>query len=172
MLRAMKEQLKYLARDEDHKFHSTLRDHVGKRATEILENRLKNIIVLMPDLVEKIYSYWQSEKTPSKSKNLGSYLLTYMYLPNNFISQKDWGLFGYLDDAYFVAKMFTTVIEDLQYQGVRIRQEDGSLYAEVKMLKQSVRIVIPKECLKIDDMIKDLSEGKQRSFFDLVGQGQ
>lgn len=168
----MKEQLKLLAQDQDGKFHAILRGRVGKRATRILETRLKQIIVLMPDLVEKIYSYWQSNKTPTETKKLGSYLLTYMYLPNNFISQKEWGLFGYLDDAYFVSKMFTAVIEDLQAHGCKVRSEDLIFYEEIKMLKQSVRIVIPKESLKIDEMIRELSNGKQEQFFKLVGQAQ
>lgn len=168
----MKEQLKYLAKDEDQKFHKKLRDTVGKRATEILESRLKQIIVLMPDLVDKVYRYWQSEKAPTQTKKLGSYLLTYMYLPNNYIPQKEWGLFGYLDDAYFVAKIFTTVIDDLQYQGVKIRSEEQSLYDEVKLLKQNIRIVIPGEALKIDEMIRELSQGKQEKFFSLVTDAQ
>ncbi len=170
MLRAMKEQLKYLAQDEDKKFHLTLRERVGKRATDILESKLKKIIILMPDLVEKMYSYWQNEKTNSKMKKLGSYLLTYLYLPKNFIPQKEWGLFGYLDDAYFVAKMYTTVIEEIQLAGGKIKVSDIPLYDEVKMLKKDVRIVIPKECSQIDEMILELSEDKKEAFFGLMNK--
>lgn len=172
MLRAMKEQLKYLAKHEDKNFHDTLRNVVGKKATETLEAKLKQVIVLMPDLIAKMHQYWQAEKTHSQTKRLGSYLLTYMYLPNNFISQKEWGLFGYLDDAYFVSKMFTTMIEDLQVTGGHVRPDDIALYQEVKSLKQSVRIVIPKECGKIDTMIEELLQDKKDSFFSLVSQNK
>lgn len=170
MLKAMKEQLKSLAQDHDGTFHVNLRRKIGKRATQVLEKRLKQIIVLTPDLVARIYAYWEAEKAGTKTKKLGSYLLTYLYLPKDFISEEEWGLFGYLDDAYFVAKMYTTVIEEMKDSGIKIRAGDINLYDQVKMLQRDIRIVIPKEAKDIDQMINELSEGKKTVYYSLVGQ--
>ena len=170
MLKAMKEQLKQLSLDKDGQFHLILRERVGKRATEILETRLKRIVVLMPDLISQLYGYWEKENTSSTTKRLSSYLLTYLYAPKDYLSEEDWGLFGYLDDAYFVAKMYTTVIEDIQVSGGKLRTSELRLFEEVMSLKKDIRIVILKETKQIDQLIDDLLIGNQESYESLVSQ--
>ena len=74
MLRALKEQLKVMALNEDNKFHEALKKRVGKKATELLKNRTKQFILLMPDIVEKIHFYYgHFQKEDSKTKKLGGY---------------------------------------------------------------------------------------------------
>lgn len=163
----MKEQLKYLAHKDEGKFHIQLRTRVGKKATAVLEGRLKEIILLMPDLVSRIYCYWNQSKSTAKSKKLGGYLLTYLYTPEDFLSAKEWGLFGYLDDAYFVAKVYTQVIDDVTREKKKIVGIDMKYYEEAKFLKKYVRAVIPKEAKKIDDMIFQLSEGNQKIYSEI-----
>lgn len=164
MLKAMKEQLKYLAQNDAGNFHVQLRTRVGKKATAILEDRLKEIILLMPDLVSRIYFYWNQSKSNTKSKKLGGYLLTYLYTPEDFLSAKEWGLFGYLDDAYFVAKVYTQVIDDVTKEKQKIAAVDLKNYEDAKFLKKYVRGVIPKEAKKIDEMILQLSDGNQKIY--------
>ena len=167
MLKAMKEQLKYLAEHDEKNFHVQLRTRVGKKATVILEDRLKAIILLMPDLVGRIYFYWSKSSLNAKSKKLGGYLLTYLYTPEDFLSAKEWGLFGYLDDAYFVAKIYTQVIDDINQEGGKISGIDLKYYEDAKFLKKYVRGVIPKESKKIDDMILQLNEGNQKIYSEI-----
>ncbi len=172
MLKAMKDQLKNLSLDQDGQFHLILRERVGKRATEILEKRLKQIIVLMPDLISIIYGYWEKEKVNSTTKKLGSYLLTYLYVPKDYLSEEDLGLFGYLDDAYFVAKIYTTVVTEIQISGGKVKGADLKLFEEVLSLKKDIRIVILKEAKQIDQLIEDLLQGKEESYKSLVGQSE
>jgi len=167
MLKAMKEQLKYLAQEDANNFHVQLRTRVGKKATAILETRLKEIILLMPDLVSRIYFYWNQSKSDTKSKKLGGYLLTYLYTPEDFLSAKEWGLFGYLDDAYFVAKIYTQVIDGAIKEKQKTAGIDLKYYEEAKFLKKYVRSVIPKETKKIDDMILQLNEGNQGIYSEI-----
>lgn len=171
MLRAMKEQLKVLAKDENGLFHASLRRAVGKRATLLLEEKLKRIVVLIPDLVTRIHDYWRMQPEASSTKRLGAYMLTYVYLPKDFLPQtEDLNLYGYLDDAYMVAKIYTSVIEDISLAGDEILEFDQKLYPEVKSLQKNIRLVIPKVCLKIDEMVNDLVRGNQQSFFNMVEQ--
>lgn len=164
MLRAMKEQLITLSETDKQGFHVHLRARVGKKATEILEDKLKEIIVLMPDLVSRIYTYWNKSDNTSNVKKMGGYLLTYLYTPEDFLSTNDWGLFGYLDDAYFVAKMYTQVIDEVREAGGEIAGVDLKHYDQAKYLKRYVRGVIPKETQKIDDMIMQLHEGNSKLY--------
>ncbi len=167
MLRAMKAQLKYLTQKDKDNFHVQLRIRVGKKATAILEERLKRIILLMPDLVSRIYFYWNKSRTNAKSKKLGRHLLTYLCSPGDFLSEKEWGLFGYLDDAYFVSRIYTEVIDDVSEKKQKVAAVDLKNYEEAKFLKKYIRGVIPKETKKIDDMILQLSEGNQRIYSKL-----
>lgn len=173
MLRAMKEQLKYLAKDEQKLFHQSLRKAVGKKATMILEERLKKVIVLMPDLVSRIHDYWRMQPEASSTKRLGSYMLTYIYLPKDLLPQDEKvNLYGYLDDAYMVASIYITVIEDVSLSGEQILKVDQKLYEEIKVLRRSIKIVIPKVCQKMDEMIHDLTVGNKDAFFTMFEQNQ
>lgn len=160
MLKAMKQQLVSLSEEDKENFHANLRARVGKRATAVLEERLKEIIVLMPDLVSRVYHYWNGSGSQSDIKKMGGYLLTYLYTPEDFLSTKEWGLFGYLDDAYFVAKVFTRVIDEVRAEGGRVAGKDLKYYDQAKYLKKYVRGVIPKEAEKIDAMIEEIKQGK------------
>lgn len=161
MLLAMKEQLRSLAVTDKEKFHAHLKDRVGKRATVILEDRLIEIIVLMPDLVGRVYMHWSQNQHQSDVKKLGGYLLTYLYTPEDFLSMKEWGLFGYLDDAYFVAKVYTQVIDDVTASGGRVAGVDLQFYKQAKYLKKYVRGVIPLVTKKIDKMVEELRAGNE-----------
>lgn len=167
MLKAMKQQLITLSESDTTNFHANLRARVGKRATAVLEEKLKEIIVLMPDLVARVYHYWNRSENKSDVKKMGGYLLTYLYTPEDFLSTKVWGLFGYLDDAYFVAKVFTRVIDEVEAEGGRIAGKDLKYYDQAKYLKKYVRGVIPKEAEKIDAMIEELKQGKSTLYEEI-----
>jgi len=170
VLKAMKEQLKTLAETDKENFHIKLRTRVGKKATGILEEKLKEIIVLMPDLVSRVYLYWNRSDNKSKAKKIGGYLLTYLYTPEDLLSTKEWGLFGYLDDAYFVAKIYTQVIDEINEAKGKVAGIDFKYYEKSKYLKKYVRGVIPKEAKKIDEMILQLNEGNQKIYSEIFGK--
>ncbi|MCA9400054.1 MAG: hypothetical protein KC713_00385 [Candidatus Omnitrophica bacterium] len=167
MLKAMKEQLKTLATTDQKNFHIHLRDRVGKKATAILEERLKEIIILMPDLVNRIYLHWNRSAHDSKVKSIGGYLLTYLYTPEDFLPTSDWGLFGYLDDAYLVAKVYTQVIDELKSNQTNISGIDAEYYDQAIYLKRYVRGVIPRETKKIDEMVEQLVQGNNKLFEEI-----
>lgn len=164
MLRALKEQLNVLALDEDNKFHETLRRRVGKRATELFENRTKQLILLLPGVVERIhYYYGHLKKDDSKTKKLGGYLLTYLYHPKDLIGE-EWGLFGYLDDAYFAAVVFEKIIKEVAKEDQLLVESNNEFNESLRHLKVTVRSVIPKEAQKIDQMVEEIIKGEMESF--------
>lgn len=48
MIWALKGQFKYLVREENKKFHQILRGRIGKKATPILEDKLKGLLFSCP----------------------------------------------------------------------------------------------------------------------------
>ncbi|HOY10533.1 MAG TPA: hypothetical protein PLB05_10750 [Candidatus Omnitrophota bacterium] len=164
MLRALKKQLKVLALDEDNKFHEALRKRVGKRATELFENRTKQLILLMPDVVERIhYYYGHMQKDDSRTKKLGGYLLTYLYHPKDLIGD-EWGLLGYLDDAYFAAVVFEKIIKEVAKEDQLLVEPNKEFNESLRHLKVTVRSVIPKEAQKIDQMVEEIIKGEMETF--------
>lgn len=164
MLKAFENQLKELAQNDSDCFHRHLRDRVGKKATSVLEDRLKEIILLMPELVGRIYFHWNRSGNESKTRFLGGYVLTYLYVPDDFLSVNEWGLFGYLDDAYLVAKIYTQVVDDILKNKGKVAGIDLKYYDQSKFLKRYVRGVIPHETQKIDEMVSQLSEGSDVNY--------
>ena len=73
MLYAFKSHLKSLAEDARDPFHLKIRKRVGKRATLMLEKRLRQLIVITPDVVERVHLLWRQfpENAPAKRRISG-----------------------------------------------------------------------------------------------------
>ena len=170
MLTAIKEQLKTLASDPADQFHLKIRRRIGKRATYILEKKLKQLILLLPILVSRIHQHWNHQKSKSEIKKLGGFLLAYLYHPKDFLSEAEQGFFGYLDDAYLVAVVYETVLKELIESGEGLVGTDEKLRDEVKDLQRAATIVIPKEAEKINRMVEEILEGNRHTFVGLFSE--
>lgn len=161
MLAAFKEDLKRLAADPRDDFHGKVRRRIGKRATAILEKRLKQIILLMPSLVKRIRDHWQDENANTDIKKMGSFVFAYLYHPHDFLSKDEHGLFGYLDDAYLVVNIYERVISGAK----TLSDEDLEFLMILQKTKKYVQAVIPKETKRIEEMIEGaLNEEKFEKF--------
>lgn len=167
MLSTLKDQLKQMADDPQDAFHAHIRRRVGKKATALLEKRLRHLILLMPGMVSRIYDAWSRIRTPAKSKNLGGFLLSYMYHPQDFLSEKEHGLFGYLDDAYLVALVYERVYKDLNHAGIRLDVSDEKLLENLVSFKKAARIVIAKESTKIENMLQEVERGSSETYYQV-----
>lgn len=162
MLKEMKEQLQRESINDNGGFNAHLRKRIGKRATAQIEERLRKIIVIMPDLVNRSFYYWKrSPQLPTK--RLSGHLLTYLYEPKDLISNQE-GLFGYLDDAYFVVKVYSAVIEREIIEGRHIKDQDFNYWEEAKHFKKNMQAIIPAEVKHIDRMIDEIIAGENNTF--------
>jgi uncharacterized membrane protein YkvA (DUF1232 family) len=163
MLHALKQQLKVLAQDPCDPFHICIRRRVGKRATRLLENRLKQLILVMPDAVERVHALWSKFPDQAPAKRAGGYLLTYLYHPKDFLAEEELGFFGYLDDAYFSALVYEFVLGELENRG-RLLAQDKAFLEDLEGLKAAARLVIPAEAEKIETMLKEIKMGANTVF--------
>lgn len=167
MLRAFKDRLKELAADPEDTFRFSLRKRVGKRATQLLEKRLRKIILLMPGLIPRAYRHWQDENASPAVKKLGGFLLTYLYHPKDFLPEEDYAFFGYLDDAYLVLIVYESVLRDLERHGGALDGWDEEFLENFPLWKKSVRQVIPDEAAKIEEMLKRIVENREDALEEL-----
>ena len=165
MLAAFKEELKRLAVDPKDSFHQKIRSRIGKRATEILEKRLKQLILIMPGLVRRIHVHWSVSEAGSEVKRLGGFVFTYLYQPHDFLPEDEHGLFGYLDDAYLVLIVYEKVVRISSSEGNKLSQDDIDYLKTIQSSKRYVKAVIPKETRKIEEMIeKAVQKGEFNDF--------
>ncbi len=166
MLFAFREHLKALAQDDKDPFHAKVRARVGKRATKLLEKRLRQLIVITPDVVDRVYLLWRQFPKDALSKKVGGYLLSYLYHPKDFLDEVEHGLFGYLDDAYFAALVYEFVLKAVQ-EGARVKltPKDNRFLCEVMNMKAAAKLVIPDEAKKIEDMFQEIQNNKESALF-------
>lgn len=156
MIQALKFQLKQMAEDNKDQFNLHLQKRVGKRAQAKLEKRVRQLILLMPTLVSRIRYYWEQQKTPSQVKKTGVFLFAYLCLDKDHLPWPEYGLFGYLDDAYFTALVYEKVVSEIDAAAISCSPQDMELRKLVADLIKSARLVIPSEAREIDAMFEDL----------------
>lgn len=154
MIGEFQANLKRLLADPDDLFHHHVRARIGKKATDNFEGKVKEFILQMPSLVSRIDRMILLEKEGSAAHRLAKYLLIYLYDPLDFLPEKDSGLFGYLDDAYFVAIVYLLVLEKIDLS-LRIK-EDEKTKEWIFLHLEPVRYLIPDESRKIDKTVSDI----------------
>lgn len=165
MLKAIAERLKQLMADKNDNFHNQIRRRVGKRATPLLEKRLRNLVCLMPELLSRALTTCEKKEIPSEIKRSIGFVLAYFYQAKDFLPEEEEGLFGYLDDAYCVALVYEKILRFLQKSGMPINPMDANLMKQFPLIKRSVKVVIPVEAQKISDMLTGVYKGDNESFY-------
>lgn len=169
MLNLFEDHLKRVASDPADDFHFQMRSRVGKRATLGLEKRLRNLILLMPKLLSQTYQHCSRCEVPSEIKKVAGFTLTYFYHPSDVLPGMKDKLFGYLDDAYFVALAYEKILRSLlKRRDVKLSEFDLIFLKNFPLFRKSVEGVIPKEAGTISKMISELSMEKQDAFYAAV----
>lgn len=165
MLRALDERLKRLLKDSKDDFHDQIRSRIGKKATHLFEQRLKNLICLMPQLISRGLGYCKRKEVPTEIKKSIGFVLTYLYHPKDFLPEDDGKLFGYLDDAYCVALVYEKVLKNLRKARVKLAPFDKDFLKQFALTKRSIKSIIPEEGRAISEMIARMFKGNCGSFY-------
>lgn len=130
-------------------FRPFLRGRTKEEARKT-ERAWRNMILLMPDLLERIRREAAAGENPEARKLFG-FLLTYIYLEKDLIPEDENGFFGYLDDAYLVTAAHR-----------RIAGIDAM--PESKEWLETVRRAVPKEAARLDEMLSELLMGRTEAY--------
>lgn len=161
MLQAFENRLKSIAAEDRGDFHEKIRERAGKKATATLEKRLKNLILMTPKLLLKSFRHSVRTEVPSSIKNLTGFALTYFYHPKDFIPENNQHLFGYLDDAYYVGLLYERILKSLVRARLTVSDFDRTFLKQFGLAKRSVRLVIPDESGRIEQMINRIQAGEE-----------
>lgn len=169
MLIAFKQQLKQLAKNQN-EFFEHVQARVGHEKAGRYVEPLKNLVLVMPEMIAQVQSWSNDSRIPSMEKKLHGFMLTYLYHPVDFLPESGKGLFGYLDDAYLVGSIYSRTMRLMDHDTRRTLPNLGPLVTYVEEWLTSARDVIPAECQKIDGLLDELVHGRLDAFDRLMAQ--
>ncbi|KPJ49074.1 MAG: hypothetical protein AMJ41_03645 [candidate division Zixibacteria bacterium DG_27] len=153
MLKALTNQLRILAGEDEQGFRKSIEKRLGGRATEEQMKAVKEFIFLLPPVLQQLSNYWNDESFPSEAKRLSGHIITYIYAPHDYLSEEQHGLFGYLDDAYLVVSAF------LRIQDSYLKNWQDKSPLELQLVKRARELilvpdlVIPEEAKEIEALL-------------------
>ena len=168
MLNALRQELTRLAKDPHDPFAVKIRQHIGGRRDDHLIESLRNLVLVMPTLIQQIRAWIEVPDMPSEIKQLHGFVLTYLYNPTDVLPDKEAGLFGYLDDAYVVATVYHRTLSEIDWRERHPLKSAEDLPKQIPEWLDFTRQVLPQETIKIDRMFDDITEGNILSFTNLI----
>lgn len=166
MLNALKSQLSMMALEDGAIFARQVRKRIGSKKAKTHVSNCLNLVLMMPDLVARCRDLSESKAVPGWLREFNGFLLTYLYHPIDFLPEDGLGLFGYLDDAYFVGRVFQMIRE--RVPGISSSAED--LYRDLPMMLDSARTVLAPESAQVDRLISEIGAGRRDLFNQLMNK--
>jgi len=163
----MKSQLSLLAIENGESFATHVRKRVKTKQANVAISKSLNLIMIMPDLIAEVRDASEDRTLSPEVRSLNQFLLVYFYHPMDFLPDDAGGLFGYLDDAYFVGRVYQRI---RAITGKQVSASAKELAIDLTVLLEVVKSVIPKESRKIDGLIEELIRGKRVMFEELLSR--
>lgn len=164
MLKAFKKQLQTMSRDPSDEFTARIRRLAGVREAVFFEKPLRQMILAMPDMIASMRSWTEDSRTPSALQRAHRFLLAYLYNPTDFLPDQADGLFGYIDDAYVVARFYECTMVETEWAGLRPYTEHPMWAHDVPVWVEYTRRLLPEVTAKIDQMVEQLLEREERNY--------
>jgi len=155
MLKALGEHLKFLAEDPGNNFASAIRRRAGPREAARYGQPLRRMVLAMPRMITQLREWGERPGLPARSRRMQGFALAYLYDPIDFLSASGPGLFRYLDDAYLIARIFESALEDRDFS----RGASKDLTAAVPGWVELARRLLPAETAKIDALLDEVAAG-------------
>lgn len=156
MLKVFEEYLEDLSRGPGDDFHDQIRARIGKRATPVLEKRLKGLVGLVPDILSRASCLCGRQDLSPELKRMIVLVLIYPYRARGFFSGYSRKLFDYLGDAYRMGLAYETILRGFQRAGTALSAGDQEFVRQFRLIKRSVKAVIPEEEQSLSEMIEEV----------------
>lgn len=170
MLQALKSQLRTLAADPHDPFAAHIRKRVGTVEAAHYTKPLRSLILVMPELIAQIRAWMEQPALPPRLKRLHGFLLGYLYHPTDFLPEDSAGLFGYLDDAYLVGRVYARTMQHLDHRTRRTLPNLADLSGQLAQWLELAQQLLPAETQRIEHLLDEIVEGRTEAFRQLMGE--
>lgn len=164
MLHAFKTQLRQLSQDPRDPFMSILRKMVGPREAVRYADPLRKMIMALPEMIEGIARSAERHSLDPSVHRLQNFALTYLYSPTDYLPEKIFGLFGYLDDAYLVANVYERTLNEMSARGLKVSSAYKIKLADARRWMDCARRLLPNEMISIDQSLHDVGKRNGNGF--------
>lgn len=168
MLKAFRNQLNQLSLVDRDPWSQRLATALGGRTDPGIEKDVRGLILALPDLLERVRRWYDRADVPENFRRLHGITLTYLYHPADLVEDK--GLFGYLDDAYLVGRVFVLTAQRLSQDGVALEDDVASERPPLERRLASARRVLPEETNRLDALVTDYLSGDLKAFRRLMDE--
>ncbi len=168
MLNAFRQQLKQLSLESRDPYTSIVRRLVGPRAAVEYEKPLRQMILALPDMAHQVHQWTDAPALPAPLRPLNTFVLRYLFHPDDFLSEKNLGLFGYLDDAYIVASVYERILSQSRANGGRLTVGDPALAKNIPQWTALVRALLPNETKKMDQLLDEVKYHKENGYSAVI----
>lgn len=170
MLNALHAQLKLLAADPADPFVIIIRRLAGPRDPAGYEQPLRALILAMPAMTGQIRAWLTESELASPIGRLHGFAMSYLYSPEDFLPESSMGFFGYLDDAYLIARVYHRTVLEADFFGNRRFAESEALPGDVHNWIKLARELIPAETAAIDRMLEEVFLKRYGNYSDLISR--
>jgi len=161
MLKTLRENLKVLSQNPADPYPAIIKRLAGKRDAACFEEPLRRLILAMPYMIAQLQNWAEESGLPSRHRLLRGFALAYLNHPEDVMPERGVGLFGYLDDAYLIARVYHLTMQEPDWSGQRYHIDDEDLARNIPAWLGLARRLAPKETARIDDLIEDVSRGRE-----------
>lgn len=168
MLEELKSRLKDLSTDPKDPFLRLLRKRAGAEAAARHERPLRNMVLMMPEMLGGLRRWMTDPSASPQVKRLHGFLLSYLYHPGDLLPEAGHGLFGYLDDALLVCLVFRRAAAERRARGLDCRLQSGA-EQQVSSWVSHAQEVLPREAEALNGILEELEQGRTRLFEEALG---
>ena len=156
MLKNLRKEMKRTKNEWGRAFTEELRRRGGDVASA---ERLKGLVAAFPDMAAQLRLWAQEPGVPGALRRLQEFAAAYARNPDDILSDKLPGLFGYLDDAYLTARIYDATVLNPAWDRDPGAPPPGAYEKDLPFWLAEIRRVIPTETERIDAMLRAVVEG-------------
>lgn len=159
MLNAFKEHLKSLSADPKDRFASHIRRLGGGQEAPRRCVALRRLVLATPAMAGRIRGWTDDASMPRNLLRAQKFALAYLYSPVDFLPDHEYGLFGYVDDAFIVGAVYESTLRELEAHGVTPDEAGGPSLPDVAAGLQAAREVLPREASRMTKLLSEVEHG-------------
>lgn len=163
MFKKIRSQVKDAPADWSRDFALEVKRRLGEEASAATVERLKGLVLAFPDMAMHIRAWVEEPGHPAALRRLHEFVAAYIRNPDDILSDKAGGLFGYVDDAYLTARIYEATVLAPEWDRHPRLPPAGAYEKELPLWIAEIRRVMPREADRIDAMLSLVAEGARRT---------
>lgn len=156
MFSALNNRLRMLADDQRGSFHGEVRKLVGHREAVRVADDLRRMVLALPDMLAQIKTWSLDPGLPWDFRRLYGFVLVYVGDVEDFLPEREKGLFGYVDDAYLAGRILARAMDEVK---VRPHRGNVTLAASIPGWLSTAKRLLPNETARIDRIVLGWRDG-------------